>query len=88
MAKRLPKEVTKFLLENPDELKRVQFRMKDVERERTRPEREAAEAAQRAALPLKKCSALPYTNCQNMTPGGYLCDACAAEFRDDPDAFK
>lgn len=88
MASRLPKEVVQFLLDNPDELQHVRYRMADAEEKRTRPAREAAERERRASLPLKKCTALPYTNCQNMTPGGYICDDCAAEYREDPDAFK
>lgn len=88
MAMRLPREVVEFLAGDPKELERVKSRMKDVEELRQRPIREAAEKERRTKLPLKKCTALPYTNCQNMTPGGYICEDCAAEYREDPDAFK
>jgi len=84
----LPSDVLQFLLDHPDEVQHVRYRMKDMEERMMRPIREEEERKRRAALPLKKCTALPYTNCQNMTPGGYICDDCAAEYREDPDAFK
>jgi hypothetical protein len=87
MPKRLPKEVVQFLLDDPKELERVQFRMKDVEEQRTRPARIAAEIERRKALPLKPCPGNGY-GCGRLTPGGYNCDACVQEYRDDPDAYK
>lgn len=87
MPKRLPHDVVEFLLGDPKELERVQFRMKDVEELKARPARIAAEIARRAALPLEKCRGNGY-GCGRLTPGGYECDSCVAEFRDDPDAFK
>ena len=47
------RDAVRFILDNPNELQHVLHRMKDAEEKRTRPEREAVEAARRAALPLK-----------------------------------
>ncbi len=89
MLKRLPSDVATFLRENPKELQTVRFRMQDLENERTRPRREQAERDRRAALPLSKCPGLlGPSSCDNMTPGGFVCDDCNAEFSSDPDAYK
>jgi hypothetical protein len=87
MAKRLPSDVRQFLLDNPDEVQHVRYRMADAEERRTRPARIEAEKARRAALPLEPCRGNGY-GCGRMTPGGYECDSCVQEFKDDPDAFK
>lgn len=87
MSQGLPEDVVKFLLESPEELQRVRYRMMDVEEQRTRPARIAAELERRSKLPLEKCRGNGY-GCGNMTPGGYECPSCVQEFRDDPDAFK
>lgn len=83
----LPPEVVQFLLNNPNELQRVLYRMQDVEEQRARPARIAAEIERRKALPLEPCRGNGY-GCGTLTPGGYNCDSCAQELRDDPDAFK
>jgi len=84
---KLPKEVVQFLLDNPHELEHVKSRMIDAEERRTRPARIAAEKERRAKLPLAPCNGLGY-KCSNLTPGGYTCESCLQEYRDDPDAFK
>jgi hypothetical protein len=84
----LPADVYKFLLEHPEEVQHVRHRMADAEEKRTRPAREAAERERRAKLPLKQCPGLLGGDCTNMTPGGYICDDCNAEFASDPDAYK
>ena len=88
MVKRLPKDVVDFLLGDPKEVERVQSRMKDVEERRTRPMREAAERERIAKLPLKPCPGAGGYGCGRPTPGGYLCEGCIEEYRNDPDAFK
>lgn len=80
-------KVIDFLLENPDELERVQFRMKDLEEQRTRPARIAAEIERRKALPMGPCPGNGY-GCGRLTPGGYNCESCVQDYKDDPDAYK
>jgi hypothetical protein len=40
-------------------------------------------AKARASLPKSKC---PY--CPTLTPGGFACESCKQDYRDDPDSFK
>lgn len=87
MPKGLPKDVLNFLLEDARELERVKSRMKDVELERTRSQRDAEEQKRRAKLPLQKCSGYGY-GCGNQTRGDYPCPSCLQEYLHDPDAFK
>lgn len=83
------KDVMIFLANDIKELTLVKHRMIDVENERTRPVREAEEAARIAALPMKPCRGLLGKNeCGNSTPGGFMCDDCNYEFSSDPDAYK
>ena len=85
----LPSDVLQFLLDHPDEVQHVRYRMQDMENKMLQPLRDEEERKRRAALPLKKCPGLLGPNsCSNMTPGGYICDDCNAEFSSDPDAYK
>lgn len=80
-------DVINFLLANPDEVERVRFRMMDLEEARMRPARIAAELERRKALPLGPCPGNGY-GCGRMTPGGYNCESCVQDYKDDPDAYK
>jgi hypothetical protein len=44
-------------------------------------EKQLAEA--RGSLPKSKCS-----YCSTLTPGGFACESCKQDYRDDPDSFK
>jgi len=87
VAQRLPADVRDFLLNHPEELQHVRYRMQDMEEKRTRPAREAAERERRAKLSPAPCTGFGY-GCGTLTPGGFPCESCVQEFKDDPDAFK
>lgn len=62
-------------------------RQREEEIVRARDAARKAEADRRAALPLAPCGGGGY-GCGNLTPGGFACEDCKAEYRADPDAFK
>lgn len=83
MAKRLPKEVTKFLLENPDELEQLQKRVKGIMENK---KWHAEHAERRNNAKMVPCDTYGCTVLKNEFD--VFCDKCAREYKEDPDAFK
>ena len=83
MAKRLPKEVVQYLLDNPPEVERIQ---KTIEAIAANAKWRAEIAEKYKNAPMVPCGTYGCTTLKNAM--AVFCDDCAAEYREDPDAFK
>ena len=83
MVKRLPADVVEFLLDNPDEVKKLQDLMKAIE---SNAKWRAEMAEKRRKAPMVECGTYGCKKLKNAMD--VFCDSCAAEYREDPDAFK
>lgn len=83
MGKRLPKEVTKFLLENPKELENIQKHIKAIEEDK---KWRSEIASRRAIAPMVPCGMYGCTTLRNAMD--FMCSSCQYEQSQDPDAFK
>ena len=83
MPKRLPADVAKFLLDNLKELERVVATMKATE---SNAKWRAELAEKRKNAKMVPCGTYGCTQPKNEMD--VFCDSCAAEYREDPDAFK
>jgi hypothetical protein len=83
MAQRLPKEVVQFLLDNPDEVKKIQdllkFRVEEVKRKQ-----EYAEKRKNAKM--VPCGTYGCTELKNEMD--VFCPSCYQDYLEDPDAYK
>jgi len=82
MSKRLPQKVLKFLRDNPEELTKLQERIKVVEfNDMWRKDLFLKQNAITVKCNLYGCKNIKYET-------DVMCEMCRQEYKDDPDAFK
>ncbi len=86
MAKRLPKDVRDYLLEDPARIEVVRAHMRFVESQKENEKWRAELLEKRKNAPMVPCGTYGCTDPRNEMD--IMCASCQAEYRDDPDAFK
>lgn len=83
MAKRLPRDVVKFLLDNPKEVEKIQNLMKAIE---SNAKWRAEIAEKRKNAKTVPCGTYGCTEPRNEMDA--MCASCYQDYLEDPDAYK